>query len=521
MRFALLDRTAQTRAATSSTANLQAPTGGWNTRDPLAEMASQDAPLLDNWYPRLGQCVLRGGCSAYATGMAGVVKTLMQYQPAGGVPKFFAATNAGIYDITAGGAVGAVAHALTNGYVNSVNFTNSVGTKFLWCCNGVDNPTMWDGATWSTPAITVIADPKKLIYPTVFKHHIFAVEKDTMNVWWLPLDSIQGAAAVLPYGSLFRRGGYVMAITYWTLDSGLGPDDLLVAISSEGEVAVYSGTNPADAAAWSLVGIWNVGKPVGRRCFENFGADVVLITENGVFPLSKLLKAGNINFNTALSNKIQPSFTDAVTEVGLKTEGWDATVFPEFDAMVINVPFGGQIEDARQFVMNTTTNAWCSFSGWQAFVFEVWNGRLHYGSTNGTVYLAWDGTNDYGADIVATCHQAYNYVGSKTQLKMVNLFRLLLAYNAPVELRWGVSPDFTDVPLSSLSLRGTSLAGSAWDTFLWDTTLWAANSERFKNWRSASHLPGYALALWFQIATKDANVTWSGTDFILTEGGAM
>jgi hypothetical protein len=520
MRFALLDKVAQTRGPNSATANLPAPTGGWNTRDPLAEMASLDAPLLNNWYPRFGQCALRGGCLTFASGMTGNVKTLMQYQPAGGVPKFFAATDAGIYDITAGGTIGAPVHVLTNGYFNSVNFTNSVGDKFLWGCNGVDPVTAWNGTTWLAPAITGIADPSKLVYPTVFKHHIFCVEKDTMNVWWLPLDSIQGTAAVLPYGSLFRRGGYVMAITYWTLDSGLGPDDLLVAISSEGEIAVYSGTNPADATAWSLVGVWTVGKPVGRRCFENFGADVVLLTENGVFPLSKLLKAGNINFQAALTNKIQPSFTDSVATIG-KIEGWDATVFPHFDAMVINIPAGGQITETRQYVMNTITGAWCSFSGWQAYAFEVWNSHLYYGSKNGTVHWAWEGVSDNGADIVATSHQAYNYAGSKTQLKMVNLFRLLLSYSGPIELKWGVSPDYTEVPLNSISLRGSSVGGAEWDTFLWDTTLWAGTSERFKNWRAAAHVPGYALALWWQLATKDANVTWSGTDYILAEGGPM
>lgn len=521
MRVALLDRSNQIRGTVTSTANLPAPMGGWNTRDALAEMPTLNATLLDNWFPRAGQCVLRGGSVASSTGMAGTVKTLAQYQPAGGTSKFYGVTDAGIYDITAGGAVGAVAQALTNGYWNSVNFTNSAGDHFLWGVNGTDTAKHWSGTAWATPAITVVAS-ETLILPTVHKHRIFAAQKDSMDVWYLPLDAIAGAAAKLPYGSFFRKGGYVMSICTWTLDSGFGPDDLFVAISSEGEVAVFSGTDPSSATTWALVGVWQVNKPVGRRCFKALGADVLLISEDGAFPLSKLLKGGNINFASALSNIIQPSFTNAVSNVGITTAGWEACIYPRYDALIINIPAGAS-SAAAQVVMNTTTGAWCSFSGWGAYAFEVYQGYLYFAGASGKVYRAWDGvlTSDSGADIVAKSRQAYNYFGNRTRLKLVNLFRLLLQYDGALELRWGVSPDYTDVMLSSLSLRGNSLTGALWDTALWDTFYWAGTTASFKNWRSASHSPGYALALWLQIATKDANVAWSGTDFMLADGGPM
>jgi len=98
---------------------------------------------------------------------------------------------------------------------------------------------------------------------------------------------------------------------------------------------------------------------------------------------------------------------------------------------------------------------------------------------------------------------------------------LLLAYDDAIEVRWAISPDYTEVPLNSITLRSTSVFGAAWDTFLWDTTAWAGTASRFKLWRAASHVPGYALALWLQIATNTASVAWSGTDFMLADGGAM
>lgn len=519
MRTALLDRSLKSRGVNSATANIPAPVGGWNTRDSLAEMPPLDAPTLDNWFPRASQLVLRGGSASFATGMTGTVKTLMQYAPASGTRKLYAATDSGIYDITAGGAIGAVVQALTNGYFNSINLANSAGTSFLWGCNGTDTPKMWNGAAWSTPALTGIATPANLVYPLLFKHRIFAIEKNSMNVWYLPIDSIQGLMAVLPYGNLLYHGGSLTAMASWTLDSGSGSDDLFAVVSSEGDLAIYQGIDPSSASSWALVGVWQVGKPLGRRCFQKLAGDVTLLTENGVFPLSRLLKSGNINYATALSNKIQPTFTAATQAVGINTAGWESCVVPQWDALITNVPASPPV----QYVMNTVTGKWCSFSGWSANCFQVYQGTLYYGLADGIVNKAWDGVlaSDSGFDITAVVRTAYNYFGAKTQLKQVTLFRPLLNYNGGVAQSWAISPDYANVTLSSSIPRNSSQVGSLWNTILWNTHFWSSVGATFKLWRAASHVPGYALALWLQIATNNATVSWSGTDYILKQGGQM
>jgi hypothetical protein len=43
-----------------------------------------------------------------------------------------------------------------------------------------------------------------------------------MDLWYLPIDSIAGAAHKFPVGALFKKGGHLVAIGAWTLDSGNG-----------------------------------------------------------------------------------------------------------------------------------------------------------------------------------------------------------------------------------------------------------------------------------------------------------
>lgn len=523
MRRALLDYSDRTRGATSFQRSIPAPVGGWNTRDALAAMTPTDAPLLDNWFCRQGQVELRGGSLDYSTGMSGSAQSTFQYSPTSGTKKLYASTNSGVYDVTAGGAVGAVVKAATNGYINTVNFANSAGTNYLWCCNGTDIPFFFDGATWTNTAITGIVTPANLTWPVVFKHRIFAIEKNTMNLWYLPIDSIQGLAAVLPFGNFLKKGGSLQSAANWTLDAGEGVDDLLAVVSTEGQLAVYKGTDPASASSWALVGVYDVGRPLGRRCFAQFGGDLVILTENGAFPLSRLITSGNINFVSALSAKIQNTWATTVATVGITTVGWDVVVYPQFDAMIVNIPVAGPTP-AAQFAMNTVTGAWSSFSSWALTSFIVYQGQFYFTTTTGRLVRAWDYagalTNDNGVDIVTTAHPAYNNFGLAEE-KRIELFRWLMSFNGSVQFSWGVSSDFNAVPLSSTVSRGLGYSGSLWDTIFWDTHLWASVVTAKKFWRNVAHVPGKALALWLQTATKDSNLAWAGTEFILHKGSAM
>lgn len=526
LRQALQSALPQQRQGTDYAMHIGPPTGGLNTRDSLVGMDPRDAIVLNNWFPQASEVWQRGGSTNFATGMTGTVQTLAVYSPVGGADQLIAFTNSGAYNVSAGGVIGGLmaGSAFTNGFVTTLNITNSAGNSFLWACNGVDTPMYWNGATWTAAAITgVTSGAGNIITAWIFKHRIWFIEKNTMNCYYLPLDSIQGAASQYPMGNLFKAGGYLVAGTNWTLLGGDGPMDALAIVSSEGEVAVFQGSNPDSATSWGLSGMYTISRPANKKCFFKLGGDVGFITENGVFPLSRALQLGSINFASALSNKIQPSIVAAMQAGGLTTQGWEACVYPAYNALIINLA-APPPNSPTQYVMNTVTGQWCSFSGWKAFSFAVFNGLLYFGAAGGIVLRAWDGvsTSDNGSDITTYVQQAYQYFGLSRKMKKTRLLRLLLGYDGGIDLTWGISADYNFLQPTSFLARAAISPGSPWDTSPWDTSPWTAAVQRYKRWMAAGHAPGYALSLVLQTAGNNSSqVRWAGTDFVFDAAGVM
>ena len=80
---------------------------------------------------------------------------------------------------------------------------------------------------------------------------MWVIENDTLSAWYLPVDSVGGAATEYDLSGIFRLGGYLLAGGTWTMDAGEGVDDYWIAVTSEGEVVVYQGTDPSSANTWT------------------------------------------------------------------------------------------------------------------------------------------------------------------------------------------------------------------------------------------------------------------------------
>lgn len=479
------------------------------------------AVQLVNLFPTQGEVTLRGGYSQWSTGMSGDVKSVHTY---GGksANKLFACTDAGIYDCTAGGAVGAVATSLTNGLWDAVNFNNSAGDAFIWGCNGTDKVKYYNGTAWSdldsgtTPALTGVA-ATSAVAPWIFKRRIWFIEKATMNCWFLPIDSIAGAASKFPVGALFTRGGYLMAGASWTNDGGDGPDDFLLLLTSEGELAIYKGTDPTSASSFGLVGVFFVGKPLSRRAFVSYGGDVLVMTEMGTFPVSKATAGAVLRPDIAVTDRIRPTFADAA-RLYAANAGWQSVVFAPRNALIINIP--ASASTSYQYVMNTITGAWCSFTGWNALCFTVYGGALFFGIKSGILCKAWDGNivSDNGSDITGTSQQAFNYFGAPENVKKVGLVRPQILTSGTFETRVGIAVDFNSATYTTVIPRGALVGATPWDTSPWDTSPWSAESFRVKRWIGPSADAGFAVSLFLQFLSKNATLAWSGTDVVLEPG---
>jgi len=239
---------ARAKRAVSQPVSLPAPVGGWNARDSLTAMQPNEAVILENWFPSPTECTLRSGYVKYSTGITGQVETLMAYSGAN-TNKLFAIAGTSVYDVTAGGAVGAaVVTGLTNARWGYLNIATS-GGNFLSMANGVDTPRLYNGTAWSTASITGVT-AANLKDPILYAQRQFFIEKNTLKVWYLPVQSIGGVANVVDIAPFMTRGGYIVSHGNWTIDAGTGVNDLYVIITNKGQVIVYQGTDPSSSTTF-------------------------------------------------------------------------------------------------------------------------------------------------------------------------------------------------------------------------------------------------------------------------------
>jgi hypothetical protein len=507
----------------SITQTFPAPIGGWNARDGLASMKPTDAVVLNNWYCRPSYVEFRGGYASHATGMADIGKTLAVYNKLTGTNEMFCYTADGIYDVSSAGAVGAIELARTDGKHQWTMFGDGT-SNWLIAVNGVDKPAYYDGTTWTavtnatTPALTGYTGNavENFIGVVVFKGRLIFIEETSLSFWYLTAGAAGGALTEFDISGECPKGGYLMAAATWTRDAGSGPDDFFVLLTSEGEVIVYQGTNPASAANWAKIGTYTVGKPLGRRCVMQYGGDCVIITENGVFPLSALLQSGDERAKFALSYKIQNAIVDAARSYG-STFGWKAITYPAYDAMLVNIPIAEDGEH-QQYVMNLLTKSWSKFTDWDAEDFAVFNGELYF--CNGTVvYKAWTGTIDGADDVVYYGKQAFQDFGD-ARLKHCQLFMPMLAINGNVAYAADIDVDFADeVIAGTVSYSVTS--GAVWDVDNWDEAYWASSLEIVRQWSSPRDWTGRWISPKLKIASNAIFGQWMATTLIYEPGDGI
>lgn len=502
----------------SFSASLPAPTGGWNARDSLGAMAPLDAPILTNWFPGTTECILRNGYTKYATGFSGQVESVLDY--AGGtIDHLFGVCGGNIYDITTGGAIGAaVFSGLLNSRVEHINVATS-GGNFLLGVDGEDKMIYFDGTTWSqdggTYTVTGV-DTAQCAQINLFKNRVWLIQKGTLVAWYLPTSSIAGAANQVDLSSIANKGGYLVAMATWTIDAGQGVDDYAVFVTSRGQVIVYQGTDPASSATWSLKGVWNIGSPVGRRCFLKFSGDILIICQDGVYPMSGALQSSRVNPKVALTDKIQYATSNSISAYG-GNFGWQLCYFPRQNQLWLNVPVQ-EGQNQLQYVMNTINKSWCNYSGWEANCWTLYQDDPYFGG-NGYVGLAWNGLDDAGSNINADGLQAFNYFGKSGILKRWTMAKPILRSNGSPAILVNLNIDFsTEDTTAPLSFSGTSYA--TWDSGIWDSAVWGGDLSVIDFWQGVNGV-GECAGVRMKTSSQGIETRWVSTTIVMESGGIL
>jgi hypothetical protein len=475
--------------------SLPAPVGGWDSVSQLADMPADRAVALDNWEPLPDSVKVRRGNQVHGTGMGSdAVESLMVYEGlTSTASKMFAVSNGTIWDVSASGIATSAVTSLQNDRWQYVNFTTA-GGKFLWACNGVDTPRRYNGSSWTTVSVTGVT-AGDIINVNAHKNRLWFAFVDSTKAGYLGTQAIEGSVATIELGAIFTRGGYLVGMSNLTRDGGSGMDDFATFLSSRGQVAMFQGTDPSSSSTWSHVGTFDVGRPLGRRCFCKIGGGIALINIDGVVPLPQALSIQRESVaGIAITKKINNAMNEAARSYA-NNFGWELTPYPKGAKVILNVPIA-ENDTQHQYVMNALTGKWCRFTGWPANCFAVYQDNLYFGANDGTVRRADYTSNDITDLIDAQGQAAYNYYGARGRLKNFSTARAIVTTDSSARPSIGMSTDFKDN--ATLGTPGTAAVASAlYDSAIYDTDVYAVEGRSLADWATMNS-EGYCASIHFR-----------------------
>ena len=351
----------------------------------------------------------------------------------------------------------------------------------------------------------------------VYANRVWLIEKNSFRVWYLPLNSIAGAASSIDFSSLCILGGSLAGMVTWFVNSEFGAITYAAFVTTQGEVLLYQGSDPSNAATWTKTGQFRIGRPIGQRFYERVGNDTLLITADGIIPMSKASITDRQTQSDAISFNVTQLVGDDIAVYG-NNFGWQVILYPFGNKIFLNVPRNAPSENI-QYVMNTITNKWCRYTGLAAKCWALYNDNIYFGSST-SVNQAEFGNDDNGAAITMTCVPAFSYFGAPGAVKLFTAARPTINANGSYTPKIGMSFDFQTTP--SVSSPMTNISGdiAVWDAVKWDITPWAAPAaiSRKLQWVGGS---GFAASMTIASSTKGMKVEWLSTDFIFEIGGSL
>ena len=312
---------------------------------------------------------------------------------------------------------------------------------------------------------------------------------------------------------------------------------------------LYAGDSPE--GGWGLVSRLQFPTPVGRRCGINYNGDLLILTVGGLFSVKQSLNNKSIATGAGITKLVQEGLTQASNGT-VPNFAWQLVHDETRGHFLINLPntalltvsnstipntynnietnslgylpqdYWGSIVPGKteQLVMNTATQAWSLFKGWDALCFAIFNKELYYGTHTGIIAKAHSGQSDLGADIPIVVNWANNFMGDKLRVKTFTQVKPLWRINGKLKFGWGINTDYDErTRLSS----NTILAGSNsffWDTYQWGAWKWSTGIKYSKKSYSIRGI-GTSGALSLQCYAKNVDVTLSGVFVFFEAGGVL
>jgi hypothetical protein len=371
----------------------------------------------------------------------------------------------------------------------------------------------WDGSTLQAFDPVLSGGIGNPIGCSVFKNRMWYWEEDSQDVWYTALNAHAGAVTSFPLSRVGQFGGNLILMESWTRDGGSGPDDFAVFVMSSGEAIVYQGSYPGAAGDWALVGIYNIGEPMGYRSAVKFGGDLFIITKLDIVKMSEVVAGIEAR---QMETKIVGAHRTAVRIYG-DNWGWEAQMYPRGHMGIFNVPVS-ENTTIEQHVQNTITGAWARFRGITANTWCIFNGAIYFAANDGKIYEFDSGEIDSDDQIESTFQTAWLAIGGAGAEKLFKMVREAYKTNTDITVSNFFATDYRAFSAQPFPVP-VDEAGALWDVSAWDTTPWAAGDTIYHEWGSIGAY-GEVISMRKRLSTKQ-RVTFLGSSWLVEIGARL
>jgi hypothetical protein len=342
------------------------------------------------------------------------------------------------------------------------------------------------------------------------------------------VDEITGAATEFDFGTEFAHGGYLVALVSWTVDSGDGIDDRLVIVGSQGDITIYQGTDPDDPAKFSKIGTWYVGPlPGGRRCVSQSGGDVLILTQFGLLPVSRLQSSAHVpvDVQAHISFLIDPLLA-RLMQLYAAYPYWSIASLPREELILIQLPDQIQSPGGNFLAYKTPTGAWSLLNGTRYTNIVSIDNQIYAGTNDGRVVQAFNGaldnvlleTPETGTPIICQVTPAYNPLGGPGQNKIISMFRPTFLATQTPKLSFKIMTDYNAFGIVASPVLPV-IPQSYWDDDLWDTGIWSGFQSTIHEWVGSAG-EGFTATVQMDYACGGDTVLMA-IDFWTTKGNVL
>lgn len=384
------------------------PLSGMDAQMSSFEMSPQFAEEMLNAIPIGGEIHVREGFETKWTVGASQDPTIMSYNFLGTKSILTASANA----------FRGLSGNVLDTYAGADRWSWDTLSNHLIAVNGTEVRN-FDGTVFSTPAWTGDVPPTPWVGVCTHNERAYFWRAGSLDFWYGDgVGAIAGPATEFPLSNLGNISGEITTMASWTVDAGHGMNDVLVIITTEGDVVLYEGLDPSDPNDWRLTGRYKMPHPINSdRITQRFGTDLLILSTEGVVSLSAIMRSAEASAAQTFSARIDPEllgFTQFPPDIG-----WDLALDPAGKMILVNVPSG---DDFIQYGYSLKNKAWFTMGGIDAACWVSHSGRLWFVRQDGAVCQFGDVHTDDGAYIEVKIKLARNMAGTSQSVSVISIY---------------------------------------------------------------------------------------------------